>query len=102
MARSPKTNSEAPTPPAPAVTKSPRVDAIQEGQPVRAMAYAKVKGGYAVILVTIEDWRVTNAEVLTQNTEGGPVVPEAEAQDVFRVEAVRRLLWPNAEDLDLN
>lgn len=74
---------------APAKVKPPRVGVLGDEAPQEAMTFIRVKGGYVVVLLTIDEWHVVDAEVLTDG-----VVPRHHAEDVWRTESVKRFLHP--------
>jgi hypothetical protein len=70
---------------------------IEEGAPVKAMTMVKVKGGYVVVELQIEDWQVVDAEILTEG-----VVPRHHAEDCYRVESYARIMHPEWDPEERN
>jgi hypothetical protein len=99
-----QTESSASTTPTSSLRHRPDLDAdaveaeLKDPPEVKAMAFCRTKGGYAVILLTIQGWAVVDRELLTDG-----VVPRHHAENVFKVESAQRILWPEAfDDLERN
>lgn len=63
------------------------------GELIPLIGLRRVKGGYVVVLVTLDGTEFVDAEILTN----GPV-PRHHAEDTFRVESVYRILNPEMAD----